>query len=65
MARQITVEGMSCGGCEETVENALRDVPGVEDAEADNESDSVTVEGDASDEDLAAAVEGAGYTAKV
>ncbi|WP_135852321.1 heavy-metal-associated domain-containing protein [Halorussus salinus] len=65
MARQITVEGMSCGGCEENVENALRDVPGVEDATADNESDSVTVEGDASDEDLAAAVEDAGYTAKV
>jgi copper chaperone len=65
MAKQITVEGMSCGGCEEAVENALRDVPGVEDADADNDSDSVTVEGEASDEDLAAAVEGAGYTAKV
>ncbi|MFC7081559.1 heavy-metal-associated domain-containing protein [Halorussus caseinilyticus] len=64
MAKTITVEGMSCGGCEENVENALRDVPGVTDAEADNESDSVTVEGDASDADLVAAVEDAGYTAK-
>ena len=65
MSRTITVEGMSCGGCEENVENALRDLPGVSDAEADNESDSVTVEGDASDEDIVAAVEDAGYTATV
>ncbi|WP_135829455.1 heavy-metal-associated domain-containing protein [Halorussus halobius] len=65
MARTITVEGMSCGGCEENVETALRELPGVSDAEADNESDSVTVEGDASDEELAAAVEDAGYAPKV
>jgi copper chaperone len=65
MAKEITVEGMNCGGCEETVEDALRDVPGVEDAAADNEADSVTVEGEASDEDIAAAVEDAGFTAKV
>ena len=64
MTKQITVEGMSCGGCEEAVENALKDVPGVTDAEADNETDSVTVEGDASDEDIVTAVEGAGYQAK-
>ncbi|WP_132058066.1 heavy-metal-associated domain-containing protein [Halorussus amylolyticus] len=63
MTRQITVEGMSCGGCEETVENALRDVPGVTDAEADNETDTVTIEGDAPDADLVAAVEDAGYQA--
>ncbi|MFC4551405.1 MULTISPECIES: heavy-metal-associated domain-containing protein [Halorussus] len=65
MARTITVEGMSCGGCEETVENALRDVPGVTDATANNETNSVNVEGDASDEDISAAVEDAGYKAKV
>lgn len=65
MARQITVEGMSCGGCEESVEDALRGLPGVTDAEADNETDTVTVEGDASDDDIAAAVEDAGYTVKV
>ena len=65
MAKQITVEGMSCGGCEENVENALRDLPGVTDAEADEASDSVTIEGDASDEDIATAVKDAGYQAKV
>ncbi|WP_115863126.1 heavy-metal-associated domain-containing protein [Halorussus litoreus] len=65
MARTITVEGMSCGGCEENVENALRDLPGVSDAEADNETGNVTVEGDATDEEISTAVEDAGYTPKV
>ena len=65
MAKQITVEGMSCGGCEQNVETKLSDLPGVTSVEADNESDTVTVEGDASEEDIAAAVEDAGYTPKV
>ncbi|PSQ50870.1 heavy metal transporter [Halobacteriales archaeon SW_6_65_15] len=65
MAKHITVEGMSCGGCEQNVETTLGDLPGVTSVEADNESDTVTVEGDASEEDIAAAVEDAGYTPKV
>jgi copper chaperone CopZ len=65
MAKQITVEGMSCGGCEQNVETKLSDLPGVTSVEADNESDTVTVEGDAAEDDIAAAVEDAGYTAKV
>ena len=65
MAKQITVEGMSCGGCEQNVETKLGDLPGVTSVEADNESDTVTVDGDASEEDIAAAVEDAGYTPKV
>lgn len=65
MARTITVEGMSCGGCEENVENALGDLPGVSNVEADNESDSVTVEGDVSEDEIAAVVEDAGYAPKV
>ena len=65
MAKQISVEGMSCGGCEQNVETKLGDLPGVTSVEADNESDTVTVEGDASEEDIAAAVEDAGYTPKV
>jgi copper chaperone len=65
MAKQITVEGMSCGGCEQNVETKLSDLPGVTSVEADNESDTVTVEGDVSEDDVAAVVEDAGYTAKV
>ncbi|WP_435317129.1 heavy-metal-associated domain-containing protein [Haloarchaeobius sp. TZWSO28] len=63
MSQKLTVEGMSCGHCEQTVEDALLDVAGVEDATADNESNSVTVTGDAQVDDLVAAVEDAGYDA--
>jgi copper chaperone len=63
MTQTITVEGMSCGGCEQTVEEALMGVSGVENATADRESNTVTVEGDAAIEDLVAAVEDAGYAA--
>ena len=64
MTTKITVEGMTCGGCEQNVEDALRNVEGVTDANADRESEWVTVEGDADENDLVSAVEDAGYTAK-
>ncbi|WP_439028632.1 heavy-metal-associated domain-containing protein [Haloarchaeobius sp. DT45] len=63
MTQRLTVEGMSCGHCEQTVEDALLDVAGVEDASADNETNTVTVTGDARLEDLVTAVEDAGYDA--
>jgi copper chaperone len=53
---------MSCEGCEASVVDALRDVNGVEGAEADHEAGNVTVEGEADDEELRSAVEEAGYT---
>jgi copper chaperone CopZ len=56
---------MSCSGCEETVEEALEDVAGVTSADADRESNAVSVEGDADVGDLVRAVEDAGYTAHV
>ncbi|SEW12636.1 heavy-metal-associated domain-containing protein [Halobacterium jilantaiense] len=58
---QIGVEGMSCGHCEQTVEDALADVEGVTDATADNETGEVHYEGDADATEVAAAVEDAGY----
>ena len=61
--RTITVEGMSCDHCEETVAEALSSVSGVDSATADRESDSATVEGDADAAALVAAVEDAGYEA--
>lgn len=63
MATTITVTGMSCGGCESTVEEALEGVSGVESATADRESDSATVEGDADVDTLVSAVSDAGYEA--
>jgi copper chaperone CopZ len=65
MSRTITVEGMSCGHCEQSVTDALEGVKGVERATADRESDSATVEGDADADALVSAVSEAGYDASV
>lgn len=62
MSRTLRVNGMSCEGCEASVVEALRDVGGVENAAANHETGSVTVDGDADDADLRLAVEEAGYT---
>lgn len=64
MSTTLTVEGMSCDGCEQSVTDALESVSGVEDAEADRESDTATVRGDADVDELVAAVEEAGYEAR-
>ncbi|MFB6074471.1 MAG: heavy-metal-associated domain-containing protein [Haloarculaceae archaeon] len=63
MSTTITVEGMSCEHCEQTVEDALRDVSGVTDATADREAERASVDGDADVATLVRAVEDAGYTA--
>jgi len=63
MAIEITVEDMTCEGCEDIVEDALEDVAGVQNAEADREDGVVTVEGDADVEALVDAVGRAGYQA--
>lgn len=63
MTTTITVEGMSCGHCEQSVEEALHGVSGVTDASADNEAGKATVEGDADADSLVAAVQDAGYDA--
>lgn len=61
MRRTITVEGMSCEHCEETVEEALREVEGVTAAHADRHSESATIEGAVEPTELVTAVEDAGY----
>ena len=58
-----TVEGMSCDGCEQTVEEALRDVDGVESVAVDRTNNSATVDGEAEPRVLVTAVGDAGYTA--
>lgn len=63
MPTTITVEGMSCAGCEQSVEDALRGVSGVTDVDADRDSEQATVEGNAAVDDLVSAVEDAGYSA--
>lgn len=63
MTTTLTVEGMSCEHCEQTVTEALRGVAGVTDAAADHETDRATVDGDADVDALVSAVEDAGYAA--
>ncbi|WP_311173603.1 heavy-metal-associated domain-containing protein [Halobellus ordinarius] len=62
MSQVITVEGMTCGHCEQTVEEALRGVSGVTGATADREAKQASVDGDADVTILVQAVEDAGYT---
>lgn len=61
MTQTITVDGMSCGHCEESVEEALTALEGVTTVTADHETDTVRVDGDSSVEDLYTAIEDAGY----
>jgi copper chaperone len=64
MERQtISVTGMSCNGCEQNVEIALRNLDGVSRVDADHEADTVDVvlEDEVSDDDVNAAIEQAGY----
>lgn len=61
MPTTLTVDGMSCTNCEESVEEALRSVEGVTDATADHEAGTATIEGGADPLDLIIAVEDAGY----
>lgn len=63
MSIRLTVTGMSCEHCEESVTEALEGVPGVESATADRKAEMATVEGDAEVDALLAAVESAGYEA--
>lgn len=64
MTTTITVEGMTCEHCEQSVEEALRGVSGVTDASADREVERASIEGDAETSALVQAVEDAGYTAQ-
>ncbi|WP_226480280.1 heavy-metal-associated domain-containing protein [Natrinema amylolyticum] len=64
MERQtISVSGMSCDGCERTVESALTNLESVSRVEADHENETVEVVVDegVTEDDLHAAVREAGY----
>ena len=63
MGQTITVDGMSCEHCEETVKDALTSVDGVTAASADREASTAEIEGSAATDDLLAAVEDSGYEA--
>ena len=57
----LTINGMTCGGCANTVPRVLSRVPGVEHAEVDLASGRAVVTGRANAEALIGAVEAAGF----
>lgn len=57
----IAVRGMGCAGCEEIVEAAVSDVRGVESVSVDHETGEVVYEGDAEADEIAEAIDFAGY----
>ncbi len=62
---QYTVTGMSCAACQARVEKAVANVPGVTSCSVSLLTNSMGVEGSASQNDIIAAVENAGYGAAV
>lgn len=61
--QEFDIDGMTCAGCANTVEKALSTVRGVEQATVNLALERAHVEGDASRDELIAAVERAGYVA--
>ena len=62
---ELMIEGAGCASCVGKIEAALKQVPGVNNAEMNFAQRTVSVSGDASDSSLIQAVEKAGYNAKV
>ncbi|MFH0411886.1 heavy-metal-associated domain-containing protein [Corynebacterium sp. L4756] len=61
--QNFTVEGMTCGHCEMSVQEEIAEIAGVTGVNADHKTGQVTVEGDNyTREDINAAVTEAGYT---
>ena len=60
---QYKVTGMSCAACSARVEKAVCKVPGVESVSVSLLTNSMAVEGNATDQDIVKAVEEAGYHA--
>ena len=57
----FTVTGMTCGHCVASVTEEVSEVPGVTDVQVVLETGQLTVTGDASPEEVVAAVQEAGY----
>lgn len=63
MVNEITVDDMTCEGCEDIVEDAIEELAGIDSVDADREDDLVTVEGSAERDDIVEAIDMAGYDA--
>ena len=62
--KQFIVTGMTCAACQARVEKAVGKLPGVKEVSVSLLTNSMGVEGDASEADVIRAVEEAGYGAR-
>ncbi len=65
MQTTLDISGMTCGHCVSAVTKALRQVPGVEQAQVSLEPQQAVVTGDADPQALVTAVKEEGYDASV
>ncbi|GGR21116.1 CopZ family metallochaperone [Deinococcus ruber] len=65
MNTELNISGMTCGHCQTAVTNALKRVPGVQDARVDLKTGKAVVEGHAELPALLAAVTEEGYGAQL
>ncbi len=65
MSTELNISGMTCGHCQTAVTNALKSVPGVENAQVDLQTGKAVVEGQGDVQALLAAVTEEGYGAQV
>ena len=61
MPRTYSVPDVSCGHCKASIEGEVGKLDDVSSVNVDIDSKTVTVEGDASDDDIKAAIDEAGY----
>ena len=62
--KKYTISGMSCAACQSRVEKAVNALPNVDSAVVSLLTNSMQVEGSASDSEIIQTVEKAGYGAK-
>lgn len=60
-ARRFAIKGMNCSHCAKNAENAIRKVEGIESVSVDLASETATIIGTASDEEIIQAVEALGF----
>ena len=63
--KKFDVRGMSCAACSARVEGAVSKLDGVESCSVSLLTNSMTVEGDAAEEEIVSAVRRAGYDASL
>ena len=61
MTKTYNVPGISCGHCKSAIEGEVGELDGVSSVVVDVDAKTVTVDGDASEDDIVAAIDEAGY----